>query len=227
MSEKYIQLQDLPEEIIYQILIKTPAKYLSNKVRYWGKSWQNLISSSDFIYQNIQHNKPELLISNHLLGWEEVLPWEAAQPLDLSPKNFHLQQTGNIRSSTQVVVVYYKVVHMSSATCGLKVFILGCSDNGWKRIPRPFVPMNDLPFKVLFFSSIGQILFDGQNWIKRQILVFRHGDVRYATNLFSQKQHSQLENERAPDSEIIIQSEDDSEVSQYMLHGFPFSRINL
>lgn len=43
----------------------------------------------------------------------------------------------------------------------------------------------------------------------------------------SQKQHSQLENERATDSEIIIQSEDDSEVSQYMLHGFPFSRINL
>lgn len=109
MSEKYSQLQDLPEEIIYQILIKTPAKYLYNKVRHWGKSWQNLISNSDFIYQNIQHNKPELLISNHLLGWEEVLPWEvkilriegdeAAQPLDLSPKNFHLQQTGNIGSS--------------------------------------------------------------------------------------------------------------------------------
>lgn len=109
MSKKYSQLQDLPEEIIYQIPIKTPAKCLYNKVGYWGKSWQNLISSSDFIYQNIQHNKPELLISNQLLGWEEVLPWEvkilriegdeAAQPLDLSLKNFPLQQTGNIRSS--------------------------------------------------------------------------------------------------------------------------------
>lgn len=42
---------------------------------------------------------------------------------------------------------------MSSATCGLKVFTLGCSDNGWKRIPGPFVPMNDLPFKVLFFFN--------------------------------------------------------------------------
>ncbi|KAK9196022.1 hypothetical protein WN943_004150 [Citrus x changshan-huyou] len=92
MSEKYSQLQDLPEEIIYQILIKTPAKYLYNKVRYWGKSWQNLISSSDFIYQNIQHNKPELLISNQLLGWEEVHFDECFR--EASKHDYDLVETG-------------------------------------------------------------------------------------------------------------------------------------
>lgn len=66
------------------------------------------MSSSNFTYENIQHNKPELLISNQLFGWEEVLPGEvkiliieddeAAQPFGLSLQNFPLRQTGNIRS---------------------------------------------------------------------------------------------------------------------------------
>lgn len=76
------------------------------------------------------------------------------------PSLFQHQQCG-IALSFDPSTKDYKVVHMSSArsaTCGLKVFILGCSDNGWKRIPGPFVPMNDLPFEVLFLS-IGQILF--------------------------------------------------------------------
>lgn len=87
--------------------------------------------------------------------------------------------------------------------------------------------------------------------VKFWFLLFRHGDVRYATNLLYDIKQGKLKkvgakvkdgckfvahrsslvgwkNERAIDSEIIIQSEYASDVSRdILLHGFPFSRINL
>ncbi|KAJ9694892.1 hypothetical protein PVL29_010391 [Vitis rotundifolia] len=55
-------LSQLPEHIIYCILMKLPARDLHNKFRFICKSWYRTISSNKFISQNAINSKPELLI---------------------------------------------------------------------------------------------------------------------------------------------------------------------
>ena len=60
-KDKKTPLPNLPELVIYNIIVRIPAEYLQ-KYRYLCKSWHDIISSKMFIAQNFIHGKAELLI---------------------------------------------------------------------------------------------------------------------------------------------------------------------
>ena len=60
-KDKKTPLPNLPELVIYNIIVRIPAEYLQ-KYRYLCKSWHDIVSSKMFIAQNFIHGKAELLI---------------------------------------------------------------------------------------------------------------------------------------------------------------------
>ncbi|KAJ0089169.1 hypothetical protein Patl1_31729 [Pistacia atlantica] len=103
-------LPHLPEEIIFEILKRVPAKYLHEKFRYVCKRWHNLISSSMFIAQNIPQNKSKLLHGVPTNKGKTVfsvgeLVMDVDSALDIKMNHIPTSRMGYIRSSCNGLIL--------------------------------------------------------------------------------------------------------------------------
>ncbi|KAJ0089168.1 hypothetical protein Patl1_31726 [Pistacia atlantica] len=158
-------LPDLPEEIIFEILKRVPAKYLHENFRYVCKGWNNLISSNMFMAQNTPQNKSGVLISVPTtdIKWSSKVVQYQTKLLEMDDKVLGFKRGVSCDELTHQVCLTlpkchsgclhkacgaalgfdpckqeYKVVHMYADGYGFEIFTLGCSDNAWKRVPGPF-----------------------------------------------------------------------------------------
>ncbi|GMP51025.1 hypothetical protein CsSME_00017416 [Camellia sinensis var. sinensis] len=94
---------NLPEDIMFDILVKVPARDLHENVRLVCKAWKGMISTSNFIAQNALQVKPKLLIQSVTF----MRPWYVKvkamevdeERLDYKLSDFELPQSVRVRSS--------------------------------------------------------------------------------------------------------------------------------
>ncbi|KAI8014755.1 F-box protein [Camellia lanceoleosa] len=150
---------NLPEDIIFEILVKVPARDLHENVRLVCKAWKGMISTSNFIAQNALQVKPKLLIQSVTF----TRPWYVKvkamevdeERLDYKLSDFELPQSVRVRSSCNALgfdpcTKKYKVVHICTLLFHFEIFTIDGSDNAWKRVCGPWEHPFEWPFDLDF-----------------------------------------------------------------------------
>ncbi|XP_021289704.1 putative F-box protein At5g62060 [Herrania umbratica] len=93
---------ELPKHIIVYILAKVPSEVLYNTLRFVCKEWHRLISSSEFTYENVVHQKPGLLIQVPRWPWTVDNTWWKTSFLQIDENEFDFTLTNYSTHSTNL-----------------------------------------------------------------------------------------------------------------------------
>lgn len=99
-KEDEVLPRNLPPEIIYGILVKSPPEHLYQEFRLVCKAWKNLISGNNFVLDNFARIKPDFLVQRRCIKHYKTYRMEINEKqLDYKLHDLELSNKGLLRSS--------------------------------------------------------------------------------------------------------------------------------